>query len=70
MLGSGRFAGHAVWHVSFYDPRTPAWFLVAIDKKTLRTLDLHMTATAHFMHDTYGPVQRAHQDRPAGVVRS
>ena len=55
VLGSGRFAGRAVWHVSFYDPRTPAWFLVAIDKKTLRTLDLHMTATAHFMHDTYGP---------------
>lgn len=55
VLGSGRFAGHAVWNVSFYDPRTPAWFLVAIDKKTLRTLDLRMTATAHFMHDTYGP---------------
>jgi hypothetical protein len=55
VLGSGRLAGHAVWHVSFYDPRTPAWFLVAIDKKTLRTLDLHMTATAHFMHDSYGP---------------
>lgn len=55
VLGSGRFDGHPVWNVSFYDPRTPAWFLVAIDRKTLRTLDLHMTATAHFMHDTYGP---------------
>jgi hypothetical protein len=55
VLGRGTFAGHPIWQVSFYDPRTPAWFLVAIDRKTLRTLDLHMIATAHFMHDTYGP---------------
>jgi hypothetical protein len=55
VLGSGRFGGHAVWRLSFFDPRTPGWFLALIDKKTLRTLDLHMTATAHFMHDTYGP---------------
>jgi hypothetical protein len=55
VLGSGRFGGHAVWRVSFFDPRTPGWFLALIDRKTLRTLDLRMTATAHFMHDTYGP---------------
>jgi hypothetical protein len=54
VLGSGSFDGHAVWHVSFYDPRTPGWFEVSIDKRSGRTLDLHMFATAHFMHDTYG----------------
>jgi len=54
VIGSGRFAGRAVWHVTFFDPRTPAWFLVAIDKTTARTLDLHMVANAHFMHDSYG----------------
>jgi hypothetical protein len=46
--------GHAVWRVSFFDPRTPGWFLAAIDKTTYRTLDVQMTATAHFMHDSYG----------------
>jgi hypothetical protein len=54
VLGASRFDGHAVWRISFFDPRTPAWFLVLVDRTTLRTLDLHMTATAHFMHDTYG----------------
>jgi hypothetical protein len=46
--------GHAVWRVSFFDPRTPGWFLVAIDKTSYRTLDVRMTAAAHFMHDSYG----------------
>jgi hypothetical protein len=63
VIGRGTFAGHPVWHVSFYDPRTPAWFLVSIDRKTLRTLDLHMTAAAHFMHDSYGPF-----DAPIKIV--
>jgi hypothetical protein len=54
VLGSGMFEGHAVWHISFYDPRTPGWFIVSIDKRAGRTLDMHMFATAHFMHDTYG----------------
>jgi hypothetical protein len=54
VLGSGTFGGHAVWHVSFFDPRTPGWFLASIDKRSARTLDLHMFAAAHFMHDTYG----------------
>jgi hypothetical protein len=54
VLGSASFGGHAVWRVSFYDPRTPGWFVALIDKRSGRTLDLHMFATAHFMHDTYG----------------
>jgi len=45
----------AAWLVTFYDPRTPAWFAITLDKKTSRTLDLRMTTTAHFMHERYGP---------------
>ncbi len=41
--------------MSFFDPATPGWFLATIDRATYRTVDLHMIATAHFMHDTYGP---------------
>jgi hypothetical protein len=53
ILGEETFHGHAVWRVSFFDPGTPGWFDILIDQKTLHTLDLHMIATAHFMHDTY-----------------
>jgi hypothetical protein len=53
VLGSARRQGQAVWRISFFDPRTPGWFLVEIDKQTYRTLDVHMTAAAHFMHDVY-----------------
>jgi hypothetical protein len=41
------------WRITFFDPRTPAWFAVTVDKRTLHTLDLRMTTTAHFMHETY-----------------
>jgi hypothetical protein len=54
VVGSATLRGHRVWQVSFYDPRTPGWFLVAIDRTTHRTLDVHMYAAAHFMHDSYG----------------
>jgi hypothetical protein len=40
--------------VSFFDPKTPAWFTVVLDRQTLRTLDLRMVTTAHFMHQVYG----------------
>jgi hypothetical protein len=42
-----------VWRITFYDPRTPAWFEITVDKRTMRTLDLRMTTTAHFMHERY-----------------
>jgi hypothetical protein len=60
VVGATTFAGHNVDRVTFFDPQTPAWFDVLIDPSSARTLDLHMTTTAHFMHDTYtqfdGPV--------------
>jgi hypothetical protein len=55
VVGSEIVRGRPVWRVTFFDPRTPAWFSVALDKQTLRTLELRMVATAHFMHHVYGP---------------
>jgi len=58
LLGPATVAGHPVWKVSFFDPVSLAWFEIAIEKSTGRTLDLHMTGTAHFMHDTYTSFDR------------
>ena len=54
VLGSVNVHGRPAWKVSFFDPKTPAWFTILVDKQTKHTLDLSMTAAAHFMHDTYG----------------
>ena len=53
LIGHGRLRGRRVWFVSFYDPRGTAFFTIAVEKETLRTLDLRMTAAAHFMHQRY-----------------
>jgi len=53
LLGSGTVAGRPTWFVSFLEPSVPAWFRLAIDKQTLRTLELRMVAPAHFMHHRY-----------------
>jgi len=66
VLGAGTTRGAPVWRVSFFDPSTHAWFEVAIEKRTLRTLDLHMVTTAHFMHDVYGPFNAPVKIRPPG----
>jgi hypothetical protein len=58
ILGLQRIGGRPAWRVSFFDRRTPAWFTVAIDRATLRTLELRMVTTAHFMHELYGPFNR------------
>src|SRR5438105_4738674 len=42
-----------LWRVAFLDPTVPAWFEITLHRRTLRTLDVHMTAAAHFMHDRY-----------------
>jgi copper transport protein len=39
--------------VSFLNPNGPAWFLVYLDRRTLRPRMLGMTAPAHFMVHTY-----------------
>ena len=66
VLGSARVGGRAVWRVSFFDPATPAWFEVSIDKRTLHTLELFMFTTAHFMHDVYAGFDQAAGIRPPG----
>jgi hypothetical protein len=66
LLGSGTVAGHQIWRVSFFDPASLAWFAIAIDKSTLHTLDLHMIAASHFMHDTYGPFDNQLRIEPPG----
>jgi hypothetical protein len=54
VLGSTTVRGRPAWRVSFYDPGTPAWFTVLVDKTSLRIFQVLMTATAHFMRDDYG----------------
>jgi hypothetical protein len=39
--------------VSFLEPRSPAWFTITFDRKTLRPQTLQMTAAGHFMHQRY-----------------
>src|SRR5712691_218559 len=53
VIGTTRVGGRSAWLVSFYDTHIPAFFTIAVDKTTLRTLDLRMTAAAHFMHHRY-----------------
>jgi hypothetical protein len=53
VLGSGKRDGRPIWRVSFYDPTTPAWFEVEIDKETNLPLWLEMIAAAHFMTHTF-----------------
>ena len=54
LLGSVMSQGRPAWRISFFDPVTPAWFEIVVDKRTLYTLDTRMITTAHFMHDVYG----------------
>ena len=59
VLGTTTARGAPAWKVSFFDPKTPAWFTVVLDRKTSRTLDLRMVTTAHFMHEVYGSFDAA-----------
>jgi hypothetical protein len=53
ILGSATVQGRPVWVVSFAAPQTPGFFTIWVDKRNHRTLELEMTAAAHFMHHTY-----------------
>jgi hypothetical protein len=55
LLGAVSVHGRPAWKISFFDPVTPGWFTILVDKATMHTVDIRMTAVAHFMHDTYGP---------------
>jgi hypothetical protein len=53
VIGTGTVRGHPVWRISFFDPGTPGWFEIALERKTLRTLETRMIAASHFMFDAY-----------------
>jgi hypothetical protein len=63
VLGISTLRGRRVIRASFFDPQLPAWFTITVDPATMRTLDLRMTAKAHFMHEVYGPF-----DAPLRIV--
>jgi hypothetical protein len=63
VLGTSTLRGRRVVKASFFDPQLPAWFTITVDPATMRTLDLRMTAKAHFMHEVYGPF-----DAPLRIV--
>ena len=54
VVGTVTSGGRPAWKVSFFDPKTPGWFTIVVDKATLRTTEMWMTAPAHFMHEVYG----------------
>jgi hypothetical protein len=64
LLGTERFHGRPVWRVSFFDPKTPAWFVAKVDRANGNTLALDMIAASHFMHDVYGPFDAPIRLRP------
>jgi hypothetical protein len=64
VMGRTIVRGRPAYDVTFFDPDTPAWFRGAIDAKTSLVLDLRMVATAHFMHDVYGPFNGPSQISP------
>ncbi len=58
VLGSTTVRGRPAWRVSFFDPGTPGWFTLLVDKSLLRVYQVRMTATAHFMRDDYSAFNR------------
>jgi copper transport protein len=52
-LGWANVGGQHARLVSFFDPRLPGWFELAVDPSTHRPLELKMTTAAHFMHHRY-----------------
>jgi hypothetical protein len=53
VLGNVTYAGRPATRASFFDPGSPAWFTIVVDRKTHRTLELDMVTNAHFMHDVF-----------------
>jgi hypothetical protein len=61
--------GRSAAVVTFFDPKTPSWLRVVVDRATHRTLDLRMVATAHFMHDRYHSFDETSVIRPPAPVK-
>jgi len=63
VLGPAVVGGRPGTRVTFYDPQTPGWYTVVLERRTLRTLELRMITTAHFMHEVYGEFNAAPEIR-------
>ncbi len=66
LLGEGRLGARPVVRLSMFEPSTPAWYTVTLDRATLRALEVRMTAAAHFMQDRYVAFDVPRQIRPPG----
>jgi hypothetical protein len=64
VIGTARVADRPVWVVTFVNSTTPAWFTAWIDRGSYRTLQLRMTAAAHFMFHRYESFDRPLRIRP------
>jgi hypothetical protein len=64
ILGSATVQDRSCWVIAFADPQTPGFFTIYVDKSTHRTLELEMTAAAHFMHHVYGPFNQPLKIQP------
>jgi hypothetical protein len=64
VLGTATVRGRPALRVSFFDPATPAWFTVDLERRTQRTLALTMITAAHFMHDVFGAFDATPAIRP------
>jgi hypothetical protein len=64
ILGTATVDGQPVSVISFADPQTPGFFTIWVNRATHRTLELDMTAAAHFMHHTYGQFNSAISVQP------
>lgn len=63
LLGTATVGSRPASIVSFAAPQMPAFSTAWIDTTTGRTLELRMTAAAHFMHHVYGPFDAPQQIR-------
>ena len=69
LLGTVLSGGRPAWKVSFFDsPGGPGWFTILVDKATLHTTELWMTAAGHFHARDLQLVQRADHNLAALVA--
>jgi hypothetical protein len=66
VLGTVTERGKPAWQISFFDPKTPGWFTVVVDKQSFHTMRITMIANVHFMHDVYGPFNAPISITPPG----
>ena len=63
-LSQATIGGRRVARVSFFDPATPAWYLVTADARTDDLRQIDMVAPAHFMRDDYAGLDVPLKIRP------